>query len=202
VRRDRNHRWSRSRRRVRVLGPAAGGVPRYPRTAGSGAQDRQCAPEQLSISGQPTTRSSSSHRGVKATRPQVLTIPPAGTRPGVAQQRLCLSSLKERGRSIPRTKIVSMLCVVPSVEAGTRQPADGFNGEAPAAQRGRAALGRQGLMQNGSGAGTGCLIDGLLQAGVEVGGSSIASNRSLSASSAISLDSSSVVRLVALGAHR
>jgi hypothetical protein len=60
---------------------------------------------------------------------------PAGTRPGVAQQRLCLSSLKERGRSIPRTKIVSMLCVVPSVEAGTRQPADGFNGEARSAAR-------------------------------------------------------------------
>src|SRR5829696_7582711 len=54
---------------------------------------------------------------------------------------LCVSSLKERGRSIPTRKILWVLCAVPSVQAGSRQPADGVNGGAPAAQRGRITLG-------------------------------------------------------------
>jgi hypothetical protein len=42
-----------------------------------------------------------------------------------------MSSLKERGRSIPAKKLVWVLWVVPSVQAGGRQPADGVRVERP-----------------------------------------------------------------------
>jgi hypothetical protein len=88
-----------------------------------------------------------------------------------------LSSLKERGRSIPTRKILWVLCAVPSVQAGSPQPADGVNGGAPAAQPGHTTLGRQGLTQDRRGAGR---LPGSMASfgwGVEAGGSSIASNR-------------------------
>jgi hypothetical protein len=56
-------------------------------------------------------------------------------------QRLCVSSLKERGRSMGLAKSSSGCRAVPSLWAGGRQPADGINGGAPAAQRGRTTLG-------------------------------------------------------------
>jgi hypothetical protein len=44
---------------------------------------------------------------------------------------LCVSSLKERGRSIPTRKILWVLYAVPSVQAGSRRPADGVRVERP-----------------------------------------------------------------------
>jgi hypothetical protein len=55
-----------------------------------------------------------------------------------------VSSLKERGRSIPTTRIVSMLWAGPFVEAGSRQRADGVKGWRPAAERGRTTSGVKG----------------------------------------------------------
>jgi hypothetical protein len=65
----------------------------------------------------------------------------------------CVSSLKERGRSIPAKKIVSVLCAVPSVQAGSRQPAGGVRVERPQRSEDERPWDRQGLTQDASGGG-------------------------------------------------
>jgi hypothetical protein len=116
----------------------------------------------------------SPHLLTKASAPGLEPRAPEG---GCSEGFLCMSSLKERGRSIPVKKIVWVLCAVPSVQVGSRQPADRVRVERPQRSEDERPWDRQGLMQDGSGGGSGCLVDGLLRAGIEVGGSSIASDR-------------------------
>ena len=90
---------------------------------------------------------------------------------------LCLSSLKERGRSIPTKKIVSVLCADLSVQAGSRQPADGVRVERPQHSEDERPWGRQGLTQDGGEEGAVAGVAGPPSGGRSRGGSSIASHR-------------------------
>jgi hypothetical protein len=93
------------------------------------------------------------------------------------QREAPMSSLKERGRSIPTKKIVSVLCVALSVQAGSRQPADGVRVERPQHSEDERPWGRQGLTQDGSGRGAVAGVAGPPSGGRSRGGSSIASDR-------------------------
>jgi hypothetical protein len=78
-----------------------------------------------------------------------------------------VSSLKERGRSIPGRRS-SGWCAVPAVSAGSRQPAGGVRVERPQRSEDERPWGRQGLTQDGQG-GSGSLVEGLLSAGCRGG---------------------------------
>jgi hypothetical protein len=88
----------------------------------------------------------------------------------------CMSSLKERGRSISAGRWLGG-CAAPSVQAGSRQPADGSTVERPKRSEDERPWGCQGLTQGGSGGVTVAWSMASLRQGVEADGSSIASNR-------------------------